>query len=387
MSYPDRGMATASTAVGATRGRSRTRREGRLRRRLVAQGDRLFGGLATAVLLALIATVPLLQFFALGYLLHAAAVIARTGRLHDGFIGLKTASRIGQFGLGVWLVTIPHRFFASLEADAFLFDPGGPAAGRLGFASSAALMAGTWISLSALSQGGGFVHFFRPLRATKWLVWSLRELGFGGWVEETQTSVRDVLATLRLVATFWLGLRAYLGAFVLLAVPTTLIAVGRDGPLMLLGGLLLAIVVLYLPFLQIHFAAHDDWRRLFDHRTIRHTFKRAPLAFFVALLSTLLLALPLYLLKVEIVPRDALWLPAVVFVGTIFPTKLITAWAYHRGMKRDRPRHGAVVFVGRGLMFVTAMAYTIAVFFTQYTGWHGLVGLYEHHAFLVPVPF
>lgn len=354
---------------------------------MLATASRLFGAISTAVLLAIAATVPLLQFFALGYLLHAAAVIARTGRLRDGFIGLDTASRIGQFGLGLWFVTIPHRFFASLAADAHVFDPGGSAVGRLGFAASASLTIGTWITLAALSQGGSLVHFFRPLRATKWFVWSLREQGFGGWLEEARSSVRAFFAALRIPATFWLGLRAYLGAFILLALPTTLMAVGRNGPLMLLGGLLLAVVVLYLPFLQIHFAVHAEWRRLFEFRVVRETFKRAPIAFFVALLSTLLLALPLYLLKVEIVPRDALWVPAVVFVGTIFPTKLVTAWAYHRGVRREAPRHQLVVVVARGLMFLTAVAYTVAVFFTQYTGWHGLVGLYEHHAFLVPVPF
>ncbi len=387
MPYRDRDMAAVSAATRPTRGRSKTRRQGRFRRRLLAHANRWFGGLSTAVLLAVAATVPLLQFFALGYLLHAAAIIARTGRLRDGFIGLETASRIGQLGLGVWLVTIPHRFFASLQADAHVFDPGGVAVGRLGFAASASLTVGTWIAFAALSQGGSLVHFFRPLRATKWFVWSLREQGFGGWLDESKSSVRAFFAALRIPATFWLGLRAYLGAFVLLALPTTLMAIGRDGPLMLLGGLLLAVVVLYLPFLQVHFAAHADWRRLFEFRAVRDAFKRAPIAFLVALLSTLLLALPLYLLKVEIVPRDALWLPAVIFVGTIFPTKLITAWAYHRGLKREAPRHGFIVFVARMLMFVTAVAYTVAVFFTQYTGWHGLVGLYEHHAFLVPVPF
>ena len=49
--------------------------------------DRLFGALSTAVLLAIIVTIPILQFFALGYLLNAARRLAKTGRLREAFAG------------------------------------------------------------------------------------------------------------------------------------------------------------------------------------------------------------------------------------------------------------------------------------------------------------
>jgi hypothetical protein len=93
-------------------------------------------------------------------------------------------------------------------------------------------------------------------------------------------------------------------------------------------------------------------------------------------------------LKIELVPRDALWLPAAVFVITIFPCKLVTAWAYHRAAIRgDRTRHPFWVWASRFAMLPVAMFYALIVFLTQYTGWHGVLGLYEHHAFLLPVPF
>jgi hypothetical protein len=182
-------------------------------------------------------------------------------------------------------------------------------------------------------------------------------------------------------------LRAYAGAFVWLAVPTTLIAVGRKGIVALMGGLLLVAVLVYLPFLQIHFAVHDRFRRMFALEEVRDLHQRAPLAFSFALLSSLLLALPLYLLKIELVPRDALWLPAAVFIATIFPCKLLTAWAYHRGLIRESPRHGVWIWASRIAMVGVAIVYAFVVFLTQYTGWHGVLGLYEHHAFLLPVPF
>jgi hypothetical protein len=39
------------------------------------------------------------------------------------------------------------------------------------------------------------------------------------------------------------------------------------------------------------------------------------------------------------------------------------------------------------LMVPVATVYALVVFLTQYTGWHGVLGLYERHAFLLPVPF
>lgn len=38
-------------------------------------------------------------------------------------------------------------------------------------------------------------------------------------------------------------------------------------------------------------------------------------------------------------------------------------------------------------MTPVALLYALLVFVTPLTGWHGRLGLYEHHAFLLPVPF
>jgi len=39
------------------------------------------------------------------------------------------------------------------------------------------------------------------------------------------------------------------------------------------------------------------------------------------------------------------------------------------------------------LALPVAALYVLVVFFSQYTAWHGVLSLYEQHAFLVPVPF
>ena len=87
------------------------------------------------------------------------------------------------------------------------------------------------------------------------------------------------------------------------------------------------------------------------------------------------------------VPRDALWLPALVFIVTIFPLKVMTGWAYGRAGRRSRQAWWITRFGCRLLMVPVALFYALFVFFTPYTGWHGVQALFEHHAFLLPVPF
>lgn len=346
--------------------------------------DAAFGAVSAVFLLAALATVPILQFFALGYLLNAARRYATSGRLREAFVGVREASRVGQIVIGVWLLTLVPRLVLSLRQDALLVDPGAPQAKALAVMTVLFALGVGWVSVAAMSQGGQIQHFFRPVRATRRLVADVRR---GGWLERTKERLKRFFEPLQAAQTFSLGLRGYLGAMIWLALPTTLVAIGRKGGVAVVGGLLLAVVVLHLPFLQIHFAVNGSLRQMFDVRAVREGYRRAPIAYFVALLSTLLLAVPLYLLKVELVPRDALWLPAAVFVLTIFPTKLLTAWAYHRGDARPESAHPIVVWGIRPFMLVVAALYAFAVFLTQYTGWHGILGLYEHHAFLLPVPF
>ncbi len=102
---------------------------------------------------------------------------------------------------------------------------------------------------------------------------------------------------------------------------------------------------------------------------------------------TLLFALPLYLLKIEMVPREATWLPGLVFIAFIFPARLLTGWALGRAGRRPQPRHWFFRWTGRLPLLPAAALYVLVVFFTQYTSWNGGWSLYEQHAFLLPVPF
>ena len=197
---------------------------------------------------------------------------------------------------------------------------------------------------------------------------------------------------MRLPYYFWLGLRGFVGATVWLALPVSMLAVASRLPtgagviIGLIGGALLAFVIMHLPLVQSRFARENRFRALFEIRESRRTFARAPIAYWIALVFTLALAVPLYLLKIEIIPREAAWLPSLLFVMSIFPARLLVGWACGRAYRREASRHWLFRCASRLAMLPVAAIYVI-VYFTQYLSWYGVWSLYEQHAFLVPVPF
>ena len=60
-----------------------------------------------------------------------------------------------------------------------------------------------------------------------------------------------------------------------------------------------------LPFLQVRYAVERTASTFFPLRPVRDRFRRAPWAFAFALLLMIVASIPLYLLKIEMVPREA----------------------------------------------------------------------------------
>jgi hypothetical protein len=89
----------------------RFRRSRKLLKRVGRALGSAFGwvfGLVSLVLgLSILASLPILQFLSLGYLLDSSARVARSGRLRDGFIGVRLAGRIGESALRVCISMIP----------------------------------------------------------------------------------------------------------------------------------------------------------------------------------------------------------------------------------------------------------------------------------------
>ena len=349
--------------------------------------DWLFGLAALFVLVAACSVIPVLNFLSLGYLLNVSGTVARTGRFRDGFIGVRKASALGSIAAGIWLVVWPARLISSMWKDAELIAPGSGVA-RAWHAGLIVAIVITLVHIVwACVRGGRLRHFLwpQPLRFMRWL---RKPEKFG----DLQRRVTDYIVGLRLPFYFWLGLRGFVGALGWLIVPVGILLVATQLPvggsvvLSLLGGGALLLVAIHLPFLQAHFAQRDRFGALFELREVRRLFLRAPLAFWFALLITLLFAVPLYLLKIELTPRELAWLPSLLFVIFIFPARVLTGWAMSRAMRREQPGHWFPRWVARLGIVPVALAYTVFVYVTPYLSWNGVWSLLEQHAFLVPAP-
>lgn len=344
----------------------------------------LFGVASLFVGLSVLASVPLGGFLVLGYLLEASGRVSRGGRLRDGFIGVRTAGKVGGAALGAGLLWLPLYFLSILAENAAIIDPNGRIARQwqwwlTGLATFYALHV-----TASLMRGGKFRHFLNPLN----VVWLVRRALRGGAYQEARDGLWDFVVSLRLPYYFHLGLRGFLGALVWLFIPLSLLGLGHKNPAVgILGAVLLGVVVLYLPFLQARFARDDRLRAYRELRPVRDEFRRAPVVFLFALTFQLLAAVPLYLLKIEQIPRELVFLEAMVFLAFIFPARLFVGWAYSRPARRDRPRHWVFRWACRLLLLPVAAAYVFVVFTSQHVGWHGVSSLYEQHAFLLPVPF
>lgn len=349
----------------------------------------LFGILSLILLLALIAAVPVVNFLALGYLLEVEGRVARSGRLRDAFPLLEIAPRLGSIALGVWLFLLPLRFLSDAAADARVIAPEGRAAITLTILTVIAAIVIALHLLLAISRGGSFSCFFRPIKNLRSFVTRVRS---GTFWSSADGHVREFVATMKLRHHFWLGLRGYFGALFWLLPPTALFAVARktEGPgilISILGGIWLVIVFSWLPFLQARFASQNRMRAFFELRQTRQLIARAPMAWLLAVVFVSVLALPLYLFKIVAPPSDALFFITPVFIASIYPAKVLAGWAYHRAV--SRPHRATWIFRWGSRIAVTAIlaAYMFLLFFTPAISEHGKAVLFEHHAYLLPVPF
>jgi hypothetical protein len=394
----------------------------------------IFGFFSLVVGLAVLASVPILQLLSLGYLLEVSGRVARTGRLTAGLIGIRKAARIGSLVFGTWLMLLPLQLISDYWYSSYLIDPQSEITRnwRMALLILTAMM--LLHIIAAWYCGGKLRHFFWPLLAPfslllwvcrltlaqlatsafrqssagrvvrdllqvrplrEWFVPAMLLYGLwrGGMWSRCRDGVWEFVSSLRLPYYFWLGLRGFVGAMAWLLLPVVLFIASTSLPppagvlLGLIGALLLFLVALYLPFLQAHFAAENHLRAVFQLGRVRADFRRAPVAFWMALLVTLLFALPLYVLMIEATPREVVFLPSLFFVAFILPARLLTGWAVGRARRRDRPGHFLLRWAARFASLPVAGFYVLVVFFTRYTSWHGVWSLFEQHAFLIPAPF
>ena len=361
--------------------------------RMLSAAEWGFGVLSLFVGLAVLAAVPVLQFLSLGYLLEASGRIARRGRLRDGALGVRQAARVGGTVLGCWLWFWPARFAVDYADSAALLDPADAGLTATGWrvgTVALALAIGLHLTLATLA-GGRLWRFAWPFNAVALVLRVAR----GRFYATTRDAACDFVVGLRLPRLGLLGLKGFAVGLAWLALPATFLAVGSQpvpaAPLFtVLGMALLAIAVIYLPFLQARVGRTGRLRSGFELRGVRDDFRYAPWAFLVAFTATLAFALPLYLFKIEVIPREAAWLPGLVFVAFLAPARLLTGYALGRaGRRRERvgrPRPFVVRWSARLLFPPVAGVYVLWLLLTPFTSWNGVASFYEQHAFLLPVP-
>ena len=379
----------------------------------------LFGISSLILMLAVIAAIPIVNFLALGYLLEVEGRLARSGKMRDAFPLIGLAPRLGSIALGIWAWIIPLRLLANVAADARLIDPGSASDITLHILVPVLAVILTMHLCLALARGGSLWSFMWPLvippamlatpaivlymvirhRSLSWLlspfknfVAELRRLATPEYWNQASVAVRDFVAALRIKHHFLLGLKGWIGAMIWLFIPTLLFAATtktEGGPLIitLFGGILLLIVLSWIPFLQAQYAAENRFGAMFELKKVRQLYKNAPFSWLITMLVTLTLALPLYLLKIALPPSDAMWLVTIVLIVSIYPVKVITGWAYHRAATRERRAHWGLRWLTRAGLLPLLAIYVFLLFFTQFIGEHGKRVLFEHHAFLLQWPF
>jgi hypothetical protein len=331
-----------------------------------------------------VAAIPVVQLLSLGYLLEAEGRVARTGRLRGSLPGLDLMARVGGAAWGAFFVFLPALLLLDFWRDAVLLDPAAPAARDLRVATFGAFVLAGGETVMALARGGRFRLFFRPIANARW---SIARLRAGGAVSATASSCVAFVKALRLGHYFQLGLKGFVAALAWLALPTALLALGvKAPPLGLLGGVALALAVIPLPLLQARLAAEGRLSAGFELRAVWRRFRAAPISALVALVLTLVLAVPPYALKVELIPRDARWLPAVVILALVLPAKLAAGKAYARGARETRA-NVLLRCASTVVALPLAGAYVGFLFVTLFFEWRGAASLFEQHAFLLPVAF
>ncbi|MDF1815927.1 MAG: hypothetical protein P1V20_27250 [Verrucomicrobiales bacterium] len=350
--------------------------------------DYVFGLLVILTSLAVISAIPVIHLLSLGYLLEASARVAKSGRIRDGVIGLEPAARIGKIVVAAWLIFLPVRVLHGYWLDANIIDQGTNEAKSLGVVllliSCVSLFCIGW----AIARGGKFRHFL-------WLapVRFLRRMGQPWNWKGALQGITDLRKGLRLLDFFQLGFFGFLGGALWLAIPVLILfsapfVPSQPGSLLIsmIGAGMLGIVILYLPFIQTRYAVERKFVVFGQWKTIREQFRKAPLALWTALFVTLLFAMPLYLLKIELAPQEVAWIPNLVFVVFMFPARLVLGWAASRSAKRETYRHWFFRWTARLGMIPPVLVYVFVVWLTQYLSWHGSYSLLEQHAFLLPAP-
>lgn len=347
--------------------------------------------LSLLILLAFVAAIPVIQLVSLGYLLVAGARLADGRPWRQSLPGLRLAGRIGVFFMLTGLSSLPVLLTADLAYSARLLEPGSfvSAAWRIG----AFLLMVAWLIHVgwAAIRGGRWWHFVWPAPlqffSQFWrpAMWS-----------KASDQLYDLVSGLQLPRLWWLGARATVGALSWLVIPVSMMIIGQRAqaeiaPLVgLLGAILMAWIMFYLPFFQLLFAQSGSLKSFLAIAQVRRNYAFAPWAHTLGLVVLSTLAIPLYLLRIEATPSELTWLPSLFFASLMLPSKLMLGWAIgysnRRQAKGVKRRAWWIRAPAKIVGIATIGFYVGALYVAQLIAAQGAYVMYFQHAFLVPNP-
>lgn len=349
----------------------------------------IFGLVSLILFLAIIAAIPVVNIYVLGYFLDVQGKVARTGKISRGFPLLAITPRLGTIVLGIWLFLWPIRILSGFATDAALIAPNTTQA-RVYELALTVLSTVIFIHLGlALARGGGWYTFLRPIKNFRWL-WS--QLRHQTYIQTAAAQLQAFLYELHLKEYYSLGLRGTIGGAIWILPPSLFLgfvaSTGEGKPiqgiLSIIGGIWLGIVLARLPALQSQFAHDNRLRSYFKLQEANKIVQSAPLVWLLSTVFLYVLMLPLYLFKVVVPPQDALWMVTLIFVTVIFPTKLFLGWSYYHSSHRTKRPYFLWRWFFRGIVYPLCWFYVFLLYFTQFIDERGPAVLYQNHAFLLP---
>jgi hypothetical protein len=234
-------------------------------------------------------------------------------------------------------------------------------------------------------KGARIRDFLQPWLSAWWVLaglWDRRR-----FVTSISNAV-DRMLDLNVPGFFWLGLRGYLGSVCWLMLPVLLIALGPKHPAIgFIGAWALLVVLFRLPIMQVRFAQTQSMSAFMQFREASRMARSAPLLWTLAVAGLVVLAIPLYVFKVEPLPSGLWWLASLFFVAFMLPAKLIAGFVVgvaqrQNGLPTRWFRWGLhLIAIPVGALYVGW------AFLTPYIGFHGVLqSLFDQHAFLLPAP-
>jgi hypothetical protein len=187
--------------------------------------------------------------------------------------------------------------------------------------------------------------------------------------------------------------KATSGTLCWLLIPSGLliVAANRNDP----GGVLLALVGIPLAAsvfalliqIQLRFATTERWRSFLEPRAACAQFRRAPLWSALAGWLALILALPMFLLKIEAVPPELYWVLSLIFVAGAWPSRLLLGASAASGKNRAKLSSWWWSLLWAIVLLIGCGAFAVILVLTRYLSWSGAGSFWENHLFLLPTPF